>query len=116
MKKRLLPACITMAILSSFAITACNSAKAEKTSTFKVYGNCEMCKQTIEGALGQDGIYFADWNKDSKIIEVKFDSTKYTLQQIHSIIAHAGYDTEVERAPDEAYSALHECCQYQRPM
>lgn len=102
--------------ISIFTFTACTQAKAEKSTTFKVYGNCGMCKETIEGALEKDGIYFADWNKETKIIEIQYDSTKYTLVQLHSMIANAGYDTETEKAPDEAYNGLHECCQYERPM
>lgn len=81
-----------------------------------VYGNCGMCEKTIEGALDQKGIYKADWNKETKIISVHYDSTMFSLEQIHSVIADAGYDTELKRAPDEAYDALHECCQYKRPL
>lgn len=107
---------IIISIITTFSFISCKSAHAEKTSTFKVYGNCEMCKKTIETALEKEGIYYSNWNKDSKMIKVKFDSTMYSLDQIHVLISDAGYDTETTRATEEAYKALDECCQYTRPM
>jgi copper chaperone CopZ len=110
---KLLSICLLGSLLT---LQACSEARAEKQVTFKVYGNCGMCETTIETALEQKGIYLADWDKESKMINVSFDSTKYQLEDIHHLIANAGYDTELERAPDEAYDSLHECCQYERPM
>lgn len=107
---------IIVSIFISVSFISCKSAHAEKTDTFKVYGNCEMCKKTIETALDTEGIYYSNWNKDSKIIKVKFDSTMYSVDQIHVLISNAGYDTETTRATEEAYMRLDECCQYERPM
>jgi len=84
------------------------------TSTFKVWGNCEMCKETIEGSLKVAGISKADWNVDSKIMTVTYDSTKITLDQIEKNIAGVGYDTEKYKGDDKAYHELAECCQYER--
>jgi len=84
------------------------------TSTFKVWGNCEMCKETIEGSLKVAGISKADWNVDSKIMTVTYDSTKITLDQIQKNIAGVGYDTEKYKGDDKAYHELAECCQYER--
>lgn len=106
----------TVMIGSLVALQACSEAKAEKQATFKVYGNCGMCETTIETALEQKGIYLADWDKETKMIQVSFDSTQYKLEDIHHLIANAGYDTDIERAPDDAYDSLHECCQYERPL
>jgi len=101
---------------TAMSFMACRTAHGEKTSTFKVYGNCEMCEENIETALDRDGIYSASWNKDTKMIRVKFDSTRYVLNQIYTLISEAGYDTETTRATDEAYMRLDECCRYERPM
>ena len=88
----------------------------KKTETFKVYGNCEMCKSNIEGSLKKkDGIYSKHWDTNTKMITLTYDSTKITLSQIHQKIANAGYDTELAKAPDDAYGKLHSCCQYERP-
>ena len=87
-----------------------------KTETFKVYGNCEMCEKTIEGSLKNvKGIEKADWNKDSKIMEVTFDSEVISLKEIKQKIADVGYDTDEVRSSDKAYNDLPGCCQYERP-
>lgn len=82
---------------------------------FKVSGNCEMCKSTIEKAAGGlEGVNVADWNIETKQMHVSFNSDKTSLDEIHKAIAAAGYDTEKEEASDEAYNKLPPCCQYTR--
>jgi periplasmic mercuric ion binding protein len=73
-----------------------------------------MCKKTIESALDKDGIKTANWNKDTKMIHVEFDSTIIKPDGIQKLIAATGYDTDLFTANDESYSNLHECCQYER--
>ena len=84
------------------------------SSTFKVWGNCEMCKETIEGSLKTDGITKADWNVDTKILIVEFDTVKISLDQIQKSVALVGYDNEKYKGDDKAYSQLADCCQYDR--
>ncbi len=95
------------------ALVSCNAMAGNKTESFKVYGNCGMCKKTIEKSLSDKGIT-GEWDKKSKIIKVTYDSTKYTNLQVQEIIAKVGYDTEKCRGNDEAYNNLHECCKYER--
>jgi copper chaperone CopZ len=86
-------------------------------NTFKVWGNCDMCKTTIEKPFQKmEGIKSAKWNVVSKKMTVKFDTSKTSLDEIKKIIASVGYDTEEFRASDEVYSKLHGCCQYERPL
>jgi copper chaperone CopZ len=73
-----------------------------------------MCKETIEGSLKVAGISKADWNVDSKIMTVAYDSSKISLDQIQKSIAAVGYDTEKYKGDDKAYHELAECCQYER--
>jgi membrane fusion protein, copper/silver efflux system len=83
--------------------------------TFRVAGNCSMCKETIEtAALEAMGIKHASWDQDTKVFEVSFNEAKISLNDVHKVIANAGYDTELETADDEVYSNLHGCCQYER--
>lgn len=89
-------------------------ANALKTETFKVWGNCEMCKETIEGALDKKGIKSAKWNQATKMMTVTFHSDKISLEQIHKLIAEVGYDTELEKGNDKAYADLPGCCHYER--
>lgn len=89
-------------------------AQSAQTATFKVYGNCGSCKKHIEKAVAVNGVEKADWNKDSKMMQVVFDPAKISLDAIQKKIAAVGYDTEKFRAEDKAYKALDECCQYDR--
>ncbi|MBC7861996.1 MAG: heavy-metal-associated domain-containing protein [Bacteroidia bacterium] len=94
---------------------SCNNAPEGYTkSTFKVWGNCGMCKETIESSLKKDGISSAEWNKETKIIDVTYDPKKYDLDSIQSCIAAAGYDTQNKTGDSSAYTNLHSCCQYER--
>lgn len=84
------------------------------TSQFKVWGNCEKCKETIEGALKVDGILKADWNVDTKRMSVTYDEARITLDQIQKNVAAVGYDNAMYKGDDKAYANLPECCQYER--
>ncbi len=84
------------------------------TSTFKVWGNCEMCKETIENSLKVDGINKADWSTETKIINVSYDTAKINLDHIQKNIAVVGYDNEKYKGDDKAYRGLPDCCQYDR--
>lgn len=85
-----------------------------KTSVFKVWGNCGMCKKTIEGAAKTSGATFADWNTESKMLTVKYAAAKTSDEKIQKGIAAVGYDNEKYTAPDDVYNNLHGCCQYDR--
>jgi Cu(I)/Ag(I) efflux system membrane fusion protein len=86
-----------------------------KKSSFKVYGNCEMCKNTIENSLkGVDGVISANWNRDTKIILVNHNQEIIKLNDIKNKINSVGYDTEDMKASDHVYKTLPACCQYER--
>ena len=92
------------------------STAQEKTDTIKVYGNCGMCKATIEKSLKKkDGVLSKSWNKETKILTVTYDSEKITVQKIGELVAASGYVNQYATATDEAYNNLHSCCQYERP-
>lgn len=95
-------------------ITHAQTKTTLKTSTFKVWGNCGMCKKTIEGAAKKSGASYANWNEDSKMLVVKYASAKTSVDKIQKEIANAGYDNDKFDANNEAYANLHECCQYDR--
>lgn len=86
-----------------------------KTDKFKVAGNCGMCETRIEtAAKSLEGVSAADWNKDTKMIEVTFDDGIIELHAIHKAIAEVGHDTDVYSAKDEVYDKLPACCKYER--
>ena len=104
-----------MLIVACFVISSCTAQlKNAKTETLKVYGNCGMCKKAIETAAYQKGETVAQWNKDTKVLLLKYDSTQTNSKKILRRIAEAGYDNEDFTAPDDAYNKLPECCQYNR--
>lgn len=99
-----------------FGINNSSAQAAEKkTETFKVYGNCDMCKETMEGVLKKkDGVTKKSWSPKTKMITVTYDPSKITLTQIKQKIADVGYDTDEIQAKDAVYNNLHHCCQYDR--
>ena len=87
-----------------------------KIDTFTVYGNCGMCKRTIEGSLADvKGVSSAVWDQETDIMTVKYKPKKISLDQIKQRIADVGYDSETHRAETDVYKNLHGCCQYDRP-
>lgn len=101
-------------IFSSAASKAQTAATDLKYETIKVWGNCDMCKETIEGAAKKAGASTADWNEDSKELKVSYDLKKTSSEKIQKKIAKAGYDTRDFTASGKAYNALHGCCKYDR--
>jgi periplasmic mercuric ion binding protein len=83
-----------------------------KTITFKVDGNCGMCKDRIENALSIKGVKSSTWNVKTKMIEVIYKPSKITEMQIHQAIAKVGHDTDKVKATKEDYKGLHGCCKY----
>lgn len=88
--------------------------KNPKTETVKINGNCGMCKSTIEKVGNKKKQSKVDWNQDSKIATLTFDSKTTNQDVILKRIALAGYDNEIFLAPDDAYAKLPECCKYER--
>ncbi|MDZ4665362.1 MAG: heavy-metal-associated domain-containing protein [Bacteroidota bacterium] len=116
-------------ILLAFVLLACSDRKKEvisfiepKTevingvavSIFKVWGNCGMCKKTIERSLDNEAISDVNWNSETKMMEVRYDATKISLDDIQKEIASVGYDTPNYKGNDSSYANLHECCKYER--
>lgn len=85
-----------------------NTSKA----TIKVYGNCVMCKERIEGALDREGIKQASWDTETKMLDIVYNSKKISEKEIHEIISSVGHDTEKVKAKDTVYADLPFCCLY----
>jgi copper chaperone CopZ len=101
---------VTMFLLGSMVVFA-----KGKTEKFLVNGKCEMCEKRIEmAALSDKGVSKADWNKETKEINVVFDETKTSVQKINEAVALVGHDTKTVKAPDEVYNKLPDCCKYDR--
>jgi len=102
-------------LIAALAFTTTN-AQESKTDTFKVWGNCGMCKKTIEKAARADstGIEKAEWNKQTKIFTLVYNPAVISNEKIQKAIAASGYDTEKFTGDDAAYEKLPSCCHYER--
>lgn len=106
---------IMMAITLLLSFTVSNAQiKNIKTEIVKIFGNCGMCKTTIEKAGTLKNIAKVDWNKDTKMAILTYDAKKTNQDEILKRIALVGYDNDNFLAPDAAYSKLPACCQYNR--
>lgn len=107
-----------MKILNSFffflfILIATVASAQTKSASFKVAGECGMCKKKIEKAAKSAGASYAVWNTDTKMLTVKYAGTA-NKTKIEEAIAGAGYDTPDVKATEDAYNKLDECCQYER--
>ncbi|MFC2126230.1 heavy-metal-associated domain-containing protein [Bacteroidota bacterium] len=110
MKKTILSTMILVMIA-----VAASFGQAVKTEKFKVYGNCSMCESRIEKAgKSVEGVSVTDWDKETKMIAVSFDSEKTDVHKIHMAIAKVGHDTDMHKAEKSVYDELPGCCQYDR--
>lgn len=104
-------------IVFAFISIICLQSFAQKPQkeTFRVWGNCEMCKKKIEKAANAvGGVKRAIWNIENDQMTVKFNTNKTSIDSIQKAIANVGYDTEKYKADDKVYSQLDGCCQYDR--
>lgn len=99
---------------SNIAPTPMDSKTAKLTKeTFKVSGNCEMCKARIDKtAKSIDGVKSADWNVNTKFLTIEFDAKKTKLATIQKAIAKAGHDNAGGKTSEIVYNDLPPCCQY----
>jgi copper chaperone CopZ len=113
---------VVIIVLLSFTVCHAQSKNSETDpsdsklaqQTVKVFGNCEMCKTTIEKAGSLKKTAKVDWNADTKMATLTYDSKKISQDEILKRIALSGYDSEKFLAPDAIYSKLPSCCQYDR--
>ena len=87
-----------------------------KTQTFIVKGgDCNECKLHIEkSALSVNGVSIADWDRETKELQVVFDDSKTNIDEIQAAIAKGGNGTPNHKANEEAYNQLPDCCKYEK--
>jgi len=102
-------------VLVCLSLQVFSQKKTYIKESFKVLGNCMMCKNKIEGAATNiEGVKYARWDVNKKLLKVKYKLNKTNGDKIQQSIAEIGYDTELFKATDKAYSELHYCCKYER--
>ena len=105
---------IMVATFVLLSITINAQIKNSKTETVKIYGNCGMCETNIEKAGTIKRVAKVDWNQETQMATLTYDTAKTNQDEILKRIALAGYDSDKFLAPDDVYSNLHGCCQYDR--
>jgi copper chaperone CopZ len=105
-----------IAIVYCSALFCSSNTFAQKvnTDTLEVWGNCGMCKKTIEKAAKSAGAKTANWDAELHQLIVSYKSDKTSNFKIQQAVAESGYDTQDVTASDEAYNKLHGCCKYER--
>lgn len=104
---------MTMLMLLSITISNAQISN-EKTEKVKIFGNCGMCKKTIEKAGNITDIAIVKWDKKTSMATITYDALKTNQEEILTRIALAGYDSEKIKAKKEDYDKLPGCCQYER--
>jgi copper chaperone CopZ len=112
MKNSLKKIMVATFVLLSITINA--QIKNSKTETVKIYGNCGMCETNIEKAGTIKRVAKVDWNQETQMATLTYDTAKTNQDEILKRIALAGYDSDKFLAPDDVYNNLHGCCQYDR--
>lgn len=102
---------IFFVLLIVFLISCKNSVVETQV---QVYGACDIAKKKIDSAARLEGVIKADWNKESKLLTIKYDSTKVSIDAILKNVAMAGFDNERYFADDYAYEELPDSCKYER--
>lgn len=97
-----------------FAQNNSNSSKDTKIRTEKieVAGTCGMCKKRIEKAAYIHGVKRVEWDKETKMLEVTYNSKVVTIDEIAKSIAAAGHDANGIHADETVYKNLPNCCAY----
>ncbi len=102
-------------VVISVLVTTTLIGQTEKRENFKVAGKCDLSKLHIENAAKSIiGVSNAVWDKESQILEIRYDTTKVQIHKVHKAIAKAGHDTRMYRARKNKYEELLVGCRYKR--
>jgi Cu(I)/Ag(I) efflux system membrane fusion protein len=111
MKKVFLIAFSSVSLLAGCSQGGSENEHSNSSTAFYVRGNCEQCEERIEkAAKSVDGVASADWNVDTDMIKVDYDSTKTSQLKIEEAIAAMGHGTEHVQMNQQAHEKLPDCC------
>jgi hypothetical protein len=106
---------ILLIVIAVFSFISSNAQNpADSSAKFKVFGECVQCKHRIENALRIRGVESANWDVRTEMLNVVYDPSAINLKKIRSKILSVGHDLEAEKAKDEVYNALPDCCHYRQ--
>jgi periplasmic mercuric ion binding protein len=110
---------ITVVLIMAVATAAYSQSSNQKSSgpkteSFKVWGECGMCKTRIEKTAKTEGVTNAEWDAKTDMLTVTYDPSKTSKDDLSKKLASVGHDTEKYKADDKVYNALPPCCHYER--
>lgn len=82
------------------------------STSFKVFGACDQCKNRIEAALKIKGVKVAIWDVDTQILALEYTASQVSLEKIQNKILSVGHDLVDKKAKDIIYKELPDCCHY----
>lgn len=101
-------------LLFSVLLSSIVFAQTITNTTFKVKGDCGMCKERIESTALKNGAKTANWTAENQQLQLEFDAEKISADEILKKIAEVGHDNEKYSATTEVYEKLPSCCHYPR--
>lgn len=111
MKKGIMLIAVMFTLLISCA-TSKSGGSSKQISFIQTNAQCGDCKVRLEGVLNfEKGIVYSNMDLDTKIVEVKYNTNKTSLETIKNSIAAIGYSADEVEAVKSAQSALPACCQ-----
>lgn len=88
-----------------------------RTGMIQVRQRCDNCEKHIEMvAKTVDGVKKAEWNKNSNVLIVDFDSQTTNVNKIEMTIAEAGHDTSNYKGNIKFYAQMPPCCKYREEL
>ncbi|MFN5704859.1 MAG: heavy-metal-associated domain-containing protein [bacterium] len=88
---------------------------SQKIDSIYAKGNCEHCKERIEGVVSKlSGVKKVEWKTEVNKVICEYDPALIDNDQIQKAIATAGHDTKKYRAVNKVYKNLPACCKYDR--
>lgn len=101
-------------ILSCLTIHLNAQKKDENVQVLAIQtsAQCGDCEERIESLLNYTkGIKFAELDNETKVVTVKFNPKKISLQAICEKLNEIGYDANEFKAPKANVLKLPKCCQ-----
>ena len=102
-------------LLATISLSSFGQKSKYVTENIKVYGVCGMCEDRIETALDVVGVRSAEWDVETKNLNIVFNTSKISIEEVHQLCADVGHSTEKIKCTPESYNALHGCCKYEDP-
>ena len=80
----------TITIITIFFAFALSAQKQQ--DTIMVDGLCDMCKTRIETCLDVKGVWFAEWDIETKKLFIVYKPKKISKEEIGALLNGVGHD------------------------